>query len=329
MLSRVAESLYWTSRYIERAEDVTRLLDVNFHALLDTPAAEHRASWQQLVEIAGNEELFHETYPEFTARSVSEFLLWHPENPNAVTTCIEQAREDARSVRDLITSEMWEHINKLYFLVRDADRTSILAGPHEFFRRVREGSHAFLGVTTATMPHGEGYQFVQLGTHLERADKTVRIVDVKYATIDTAPESPAAAALRLMALLKSCSAFEAFRKEQSSHLDAVPVAEFLLLDRLFPRAVLFCFERCLDALGAISSSADGPHHTLGRLCAELSYSRIEELLARPLHSYLAELLRGVNRAGDEIASAYFSTQVLAPLPDAQHAQQQQQQQQQQ
>ena len=201
MLSRVAESLYWTSRHIERAEDVTRLLDVNFHALLDTPAAEHRASWQQLLDIAGDGDRFRESFPEVTARSVSEFLLWHPENPNAVTACIAQARENARSVRDLIPSEVWEHVNKLYFLVRDADRTGVLGGPYEFFRRIREGSHAFLGVTSATMPRGDGFQFVQIGTHLERADKTVRIVDVKYGAVESLVDASPAAQVRLIALL--------------------------------------------------------------------------------------------------------------------------------
>jgi uncharacterized alpha-E superfamily protein len=322
MLSRAAESLYWTSRYIERAEDITRLLDVNFHALLDTPAAEHRASWHQLIRIAGDEAVFRETFADFTARAVTEFLLWHPENPHAVTTCIAQARENARSVRELISSEMWEHINKLYFLVRDVDRTAALGGPHDFFRRVREGSHAFQGVTTATMPHSEGYHFVQAGTHLERADKTVRILDVKHAAVEEVPADSLAASTRLIALLKSCSAFEAFRKDQRSQLRATDVAGYLLLERSFPRAVLFCLERCLSAINAIAANGNAPRHTLGRLCAELSFSNIDELVARPLHDYLAELLRRINRAGEEIARTYFSTQVIAAEP----AQQQQQQQ---
>src|SRR5438034_3619250 len=327
MLSRVAESLYWTSRYIERAEDITRLLDVNFHALLDTPAAEHRASWQQLLDIAGDGDRFRESFPEVTARSVSEFLLWHPENPNAVTACIGAARENARSVRDLIPSEVWEHVNKLHFLVRDADRTAVLGGPYEFFRRIREGSHAFLGVTSATMPRGDGFQFVQIGTHLERADKTVRIVDVKYAAVESLADTSPAAQVRLIAMLKSCSAFEAFRKDQLAHLEAPRVAEYLLFNRSFPRAALFCLERCLDAVDTISTGANGPRRTLGRLCSELSYSSIDEALARPLQAYLGELLGRINRTGDEVARTYFSTQVLAPDPAGHRRRQQQQDQQ--
>jgi uncharacterized alpha-E superfamily protein len=326
MLSRAAESLYWTSRYIERAEDITRLLDVNFHALLDAPAAEHRASWQQLVKIGTDDGAYHEHFSDFTARPVTEFLLWHRANPYAVTTCIALARENARSVRELITREMWEQINKLYFLVRDVDRAAALAGPHEFFRRVREGSHAFQGVTTATMPHGEGFQFVQVGTHLERADKTLRILDVKNAALEDVPPDSLAASTRLVALLKSCSAFEAFRKSRTIQLEPVGVADYLLLDRSFPRSVLFCLERCLDAINAISAQRNGPHHSLGRLCAELSYTQIDEVAARPLTTYLAELLGRMNRIGEEISRTYFSTQVLAAEPVMQHHQQQQQQQ---
>jgi len=323
MLSRAAESLYWTSRYIERAEDITRLLDVNFHALLDAPAAEHRTSWQQLIEIATDNGLYHEHFSDFTGRAVTEFLLWHPANPHAVTTCVAQARENARSVRELITSEMWEHINKLYFLVRDVNRGMALAGPHEFFRAVREGSHAFQGVTAATMPHGEGFQFVQVGTYLERADKTLRILDVKNNALQDAPPDSLDASTRLVALLKSCSAFEAFRKSRSAQLEPTAVAEYLLLDRSFPRAVLFCLERCLDAINAVSAQRNGPHHALGRLCSELSYSHIDEVAARPLSAFLAELLRRMNLIGEEISRTYFSTQVLAPEPTFQQQQQQQ------
>ncbi len=135
MLSRVAESLFWMARYIERAEDLTRLLAVNFNALLDTHSPEDALQgWQPLVNITGDEELFAADYQQTNAESVIDFLLWHPLNPNAVTACINRARENARSVREQISSEMWEQINRLYFLVRDANRAAVLANPSEFFQ---------------------------------------------------------------------------------------------------------------------------------------------------------------------------------------------------
>ncbi|MCS7060315.1 MAG: alpha-E domain-containing protein [Anaerolineae bacterium] len=334
MLSRVAESLYWMSRYIERAEDITRILTVNFHALLDTRLEDLKRGWQPLIEITGDQALFAQHYPEYTAQTVSEFLLWHPANPNAVIACITRARENARSVREQISSEMWEHINRLYFLVRGVNRAGVLRGPHEFFSQVRDGSQAFQGVTDATMPHGEAWQFIQLGKFLERAEKTCRILDVKYATLNTLREGTPEASLQLIAMLKSCSAFEAFRKESALQLQAGPVAHYLLLSPIFPRAVLFCLKRCQHAATAISSATLGENsrpdgaaalslRTLGRTCSELEYLDIEDVLDARMHPFLTHLLRQINQIGDEITRAYFNAQIIQPSPRRQQAQQQQ------
>lgn len=330
MLSRVAESLYWMSRYIERAEDITRILTVNFHALLDTRLEDLERGWQPLIEITGDEALFSQHYDRYNAQTVSEFLLWHPANPNAVVACINRARENARSVREQISSEMWEHINRLYFLIRGVNRNSVLRGPHEFFSQVRDGSQAFQGVTDATMTHGEGYEFIQLGKFLERAEKTCRILDVKYATVNTLREGSPEASLQLVAMLKSCSAFEAFRKQWAFQLQAGAVAEYLLLSETFPRAALFCLKRCQRAVSAISEEAGRQasppamsQRTLGRVCSELEYLDIQDVLDERMHPFLSRLLRQINQAGDEITRAYFNAQVILPSPRRQQAQQQQ------
>ncbi len=330
MLSRVAESLYWMSRYIERAEDITRILTVNFHALLDTRLEDLQRGWQPLIAITGDEGLFSQHYSEYNAQTVSEFLLWHPSNPNAVIACINRARENARSVREQISSEMWEHINRLYFLIRGVNTQSVLRGPHEFFSQVRDGSQAFQGVTDATMIHGEGYQFIQLGKFLERAEKTCRILDVKYGMLNAMREGTPEASLQLIAMLKSCSAFEAFRKQSAFQLHAGRVAEYLLLSREFPRAVLFCLQRCQQAVALISKgtnkqsdSASVSQRALGRLCSELEYLDIEEVLDERMHPFLTRLLRQVNLIGDEITRAYFNAQIILPSPRRQQAQQQQ------
>jgi uncharacterized alpha-E superfamily protein len=328
MLSRVAESLYWMSRYIERAEDLTRLLTVNFNALLDMPFTEEQPAWQPIVAITGDDLLFQEVFGQANARAVTEFLVWHPLNPNAVTACIVRARENARSVREQISSEMWEQINRLYFLVKDADRAAIQHSPHQFFQQVRDGSQAFQGITTATLTHGEAYEFIQLGKHLERADKTVRIVGVKYAAVHRLPEGSAEASLQLVAMLRSCSAFEPFRRTPDSQLTAARVAEFLLLSRDFPRAVLFCVNRNLRSLDTLDDTAgpsrpDGPRRVLGRLLADLQYLDIREVLGDDLDRFLNQLLERLNLAGREITRTYFNTQVI--LPDERPQQQQQQQ----
>ncbi len=178
MLSRVAESLYWTARYVERAEDVTRLLDVNFHALLDAQVEDRGQAWLQIVQLLGDEERYAEHFTEVTADNVSDWVLWHDGNPNAVVNCVTLARENARSVREQISGEMWEAINKLFLLVRSANRQAVSRGPHAFFEDLRNGAHLFQGSADATMTHGDPFEFIRLGLQLERAATTVRIVGV-------------------------------------------------------------------------------------------------------------------------------------------------------
>ncbi len=323
---------------MERAEDITRFLTVNFHTLLDLPGQDMTVSWQPIVRVTGDEDLFAQLFDaDYSTRNVMEFLLWHPANPNAVTRCITIARENARTVREQISTEMWEQINKLYFLVREVPRNAVLRGPHDFFGQVRDGSHAFQGVTHATMTHSDGYYFIQLGKHVERADKTARILDVKYAALGQLDENSTGTQLQLMAMLRSCSAMEAYRK-YSQQLQTWRVVEFLLLSQQFPRSVRFCLKSCLDALDSIAGFEDntrtgqqsGPARVFGRMCADLDYLDIRDVLGSGVHQYLDQLTGRLNLAGDEITLAYFNMQVILPgtRRTVQQVQQQQQQQQQ-
>jgi uncharacterized alpha-E superfamily protein len=329
MLSRAAETLYWMARYIERAEDITRLLVVNFDALLDIRPEDTRAGWLPLVTITGDEELFLESYKEVTPRSVIDFLLWHPQNQNAVTACINRARENARAVREQISSEMWEHINRLYFLVRDVKHATVLRNPSDFFNQVRNGSQAFEGITTATLTHGDSYQFMQLGMYLERADKTARILHAKYMYIRQLDEDSVETYPQLIALLRSCSAFEPFRRAAQGEISLERVVDYLMLDKAFPRAVLFCLARSLHALDTLGSDnsllgkSEHPRRTLGRLSADLEYLDTHELIDAGMDPYLNKLLIRMNAIGDDVARAYFTTRVILPDSRPQHQQQQQ------
>lgn len=330
MLSRVAESIYWMGRYIERAEDLTRLLAVNFNSLLETHPGEANQGWKPLIQMSGDEELFNTLYSETSAQSVTDFLLWHPQNPNAVITCITRARENARTVREQISSEMWEQLNRLYFLVGHTNRQAVLSSPNQFFTQVRDGSQAFQGITAATLTHNEPYQFLQLGLHLERADKTARILDAKFLSIDQNPQNSADTALQLIALLRSCSAFEPYQRTSRGTLNSQSVLEFLLLEHSFPRAVLYCINRglhCLAQIGTDPSSpstrADHPTRTLGRLQADLEYLNVQELSNDKMDPFLNDLLDRLFGVGNDISRAYFSTRVI--LPDSRPLQHQQQQ----
>jgi uncharacterized alpha-E superfamily protein len=320
MLSRVAESLYWAGRYIERAEDTSRLLHVNFHGLLDADLPDRGRTWQELILLLGRDEVYREHFSDYTAPSVTEFMLWHPANPDAVTACVARARENARGVREQISSEMWELLNRLHLLVSRTRPAAVLASPHAFFVRIREASHAFQGVMKATLSRGEAYEFLELGAHLERAVTTARLLSVKVPGLRAA-EPEAMTNEWLSSLLKSCGAFEAFRKQESDELRAARVVAFLLLERRLPRAVAFCLEQSLSSIRAISGQAVRPDRAIGRVFAELAFTDLLTL-DENTELLLERVIRGLSDAADEIAASYFTTRVIPPGPYAQQQQQQ-------
>ena len=337
MLSRVAESLFWMARSLERAEDLARLLAVTFNAQLEAQHEIGAGSWASVVVAAGDEALFAEAFGDPTAETVAEFVLWHPLNPSSVIASVTRARENARSVREQVSSEMWERLNRFYFRLRELDRAETIRNPNEVSIIVREATQAFEGVTAATMAHGEGYEFIQLGLHVERADKTMRILGARHGVLAHLPPGSPEMSLELITLLRSCSAFEPFRRVQGGTLEVAPVLEYLLLDRQFPRAVLFCLGEALRSLDRISDGAwrrpearadrpDGARRVLGRLCADLEFLEADDLVGAEMDDLLGDLLGRLNEAGDEIARTYFSTQVII---DGGHPRQHQQQQQQQ
>src|SRR5258706_847866 len=180
MLARVADSIYWMSRYVERAENVARFIEVNLNLMLDLPVGSAQ-QWQPLVATTGDAAAFAKRYGTATQRNVIQFLTFDQENVNSIRSCLRAARENARSVREIISSPMWEQVNVFYLMVHDLAATArVREAPYEFFHEIRMASHLFEGLTNATMSHGEGWHFCRMGRLLERADKTSRMVDVKY-----------------------------------------------------------------------------------------------------------------------------------------------------
>ncbi len=324
MLSRVAESLYWTARYVERAEDVTRLLDVQFHSLLESHVDDRGDAWTQIVELLGDEERYAEHFDEATAINVTDWVLWHNGNPNAVSNCITLARENARSVREQISGEMWEAINNLFLLVRRANRRTVSRGPHAFFEELRNGAHLFQGAADATMTHGDPYEFIRLGFHLERAAKTVRIVGSRYPVAVELDDLDPARTRQLIALLQSCSAFEAFLRRNGTVFEPAAILEQLIRSADFPRSVRYSLGCGLDAVSRISSDQGAPHRVLGRLVSGLEYAEVSDASSSAVTQMASELLMGVHAAGESVTKAYFSNRGRSPDEIAvQEAQQQQ------
>jgi uncharacterized alpha-E superfamily protein len=313
MLSRSAEAVYWMSRYAERAENVARFLDVSLQVMLDFPDTRSNP-WAAVVAAAGDEEGFATRYGPATRDSVVRFLTVDAGSPYSILSCLQRARDNARSIREAISSEMWEQINKWYLLVRDfAASPAVIDDPHELLAAVKEASHLFVGVTYLTMTHGEGWHFGRLGRLLERADQTSRIVDAKESLIHARPPDAGAGldGIDLSALLRSVSALEMYRKRYG-RIEHTQVIAFLILDRWFPRSIRHCLEKGQESLCAVAGTpSEGastrPERLLGRLAAEYEYAVTEEILEAGLHEHLDTLQSKLNHVGAAIFDTFFAT----------------------
>jgi uncharacterized alpha-E superfamily protein len=318
MLSRVADSIYWMSRYIERAENVARFVDVNLNLMLDFPGSSDQ-QWQPLVDISGDTEEFAELHREASQATVIRFLTFDPKNPNSILSCVRAARENARSVREVISSSMWEHLNGSYLmLTAAAGRRGEVSDPHELFAAVKTASQAFTGITDTTMTHNEGWHFCRLGRQLERADKTSRILDVKYFLLLPKADDIGTTVddVQWAAVLRSASAFEMYHKCHG-RISPTRIVEFLLLDVDFPRAIHHSLKAARESMHAITGTPTGMFRApveqiLGLLCSDLAYAQVDEIIASGLHEYLDELQTKMNQVGAHIYDTFFSGTGAAP-----------------
>ena len=313
LLSRVADAVYWMARYIERAENVARFLDVNHNLMLDLPGG-YAGQWQPIVDTTGDRAAFRERYGLATRESVVQFLALDPEYPNSIYSCIVAARENARSVRETISSEMWQQINSLYLMITAQNSKSVADSLPEFCHQVRMGCHLFQGITHGTMSHNEPWHFISLGRHLERADKTTRILDVKYfillpSVIDVGTPYDD---VQWAAVLKSVSGFEMYRKKYG-RIAPERIVEFLVLDGEFPRAVRYCIGLADRALHTITATPQGAftcasEQRTGILRSELDFARVEAILSGGLHEFFDALQTKMNTIDECILGDFFARQ---------------------
>ena len=316
MLSRVADSIYWMSRYVERAENVARFIDVNLQLMLDAPSGEGQ-QWEPLVNTTGDHESFTKRCGKATQKNVIQFLTFDAENSNSILSCVRGARENARTIREIISSEMWLQLNKFYLMVTAAaEHAGAQVNPHDFFTEVKNASHLFNGITAATMTHGEPWHFFHMGRMLERADKTSRILDVKYFILLRSAQDVGTPFddIQWAAVLRSASAFEMYRKRHG-RISPKGVVEFLLLDREFPRAIHFSLLAARDSLHKISGTPLGtfrhpPEKLLGQLCSDLAFSSVDEIVNGGLHEYLDDLQTRMNHVSGGIFETFFAFKTL-------------------
>ncbi|MGQ0792929.1 MAG: alpha-E domain-containing protein [Deltaproteobacteria bacterium] len=318
MLSRVAESIYWLNRYIERAENYARFIEVNINLTLDLPP-DMPEQWKPLVVTTGDYGLFQQRYGEPDDKdSVIQFLTSDRGNPNSILSCLYKARENARTVREIISTEMWEQINEFYLKVRDVISYSdwTLEMLTDFFKEIKTGSYLFAGIMDSTLYHSEGWHFGQMGRFIERADQATRILDVKCFLLlrDGQPQGAHLDLLQWLAVLKSASAFEMYRRIHG-RINPNNIVQFLILDREFPRAIRYSLIQAEQSLRAISSGQlwtfkNTAEKRLGLLRSELDYTEISEIFSVGLHDYLDNIQLRLNEVSDAIYETFFNIPVL-------------------
>lgn len=323
MLSRVADSVYWVSRYIERAENVARFVDVNQSISL---GGTHQ--WSPLIYASGDDEIFTKLYGAFTTANVLRFLLFEKENPNSILSCLINARENARTIREILSVSMWEAINRFYLKVREASKNqdAALQNPASFLERVKRFSHEVIGVTEATMSHGDAWNFARIGRLLERADKTSRILDVKYYVLlpDLAHVGSTLDIVQWSALLESTSALHMYRK-QHGRISPRSVAEFLILDPAFPRSIRSCVAQAEQSLRDITGNHGDSALSLAEtafadLRGKLETVTLDEIMNFGLHEYIDLCQQGLNDMGTALFKNFFE---IRPHGETQSQSQQQ------
>ncbi len=310
MLSRVASSIYWMSRYLERADNVARFIDVNSRLILDMGWERETAQWEPLVRTSGDEADFKKRYTEYDEKSVVHFLTFDDKNPNSILSCIQNARENARTVREVISSEIWETINALYHLMEKHSRKRKIDDLQEVFSQIHSASHLIAGLIENTMSHGEGWHFSRVGRLLERADKTARMLDVKYFLLLPSADyfdSPYDT-VEWGAVLKSVSGFEMYRK-QFHRANYRHVTQFLILDPHFPRAIHYCVNTAARSLGYITDILGvtvPATKEMATLKSALDDTDIDTILEKGLHGFVDVFQFNLNVVDDALYRSFFA-----------------------
>jgi len=308
MLSRTADHLFWMSRYIERAESLARLLDVTWQmSLVPQSLAASNQNWNAIIALNSLEESFAKKYSEVNADNVLRFMVSDPDNFASIYSCLRLARENAHAVRGTVTSEMWETLNSTWLEAREKSFEQIInAGVGEFFDWVKMRSSLSRGTTLGTLLQDEAFHFIRLGTLLERADNTARILDVKYHVLRPHGDEGATDFYQWGALLRSVSAFEVYRKVYRDVITPERVTELLILRSDMPRSLHFCMNGVVKNLDLIANRhSDETARHAGMLHAQLHYARVEDILADGLHPWLTDFMDRIYLLGDGISRDFL------------------------
>ncbi len=318
MLSRTADHLFWMSRYTERAENTARMLNVNHEAaLLPQSSAMAQIGWQGLLTISELLPIYTQSHDAITASNVMAFMVKDLGNPSSILSCLGAARENARAVRGALTTEVWETLNQTWLEVnRMLQGGEFEREPSQFFEWVKHRSHLSRGVTVGTMLMDEAFHFLRLGTFLERADNTARLVDVKFHAVPndffgiTNHKGQEFDFYHWSGILRSVSGFEVYRKVYRDVIRPERVAELLILRADMPRSLHASMNEVVSNLAMLANEQSSETERLaGKLCADLKYGRIDEILDTGLHAYLTQFLDRINDLGSRISRTFLVTEM--------------------
>ena len=311
MLSRVADRIYWMSRQMERAENMARILGVTSNMVLFGNKETREQNLLAPLTITGTAERYFQRSKPLTFDALAQFLALDEDNPSSICSCLRLARDNAHAVRWQITSEMWETLNATWLEIRDVKKRALAgaAGATKFFDWVKDRSHLFRGVTYGTILRGEAFHFSRLGTHLERADNTARILDVKYHIILPRVEDVGGALdyYQWTSLLRSVSGFETYRTLYRDQILPIRVAEMLVLERRMPRSLASCFDFITESMDRIEGSDRAAKRLASELQARLTHADIEEIFLDGLDEYLTKVLEDIHELGVRIQHAYLGS----------------------
>ncbi|SFU15572.1 Uncharacterized conserved protein, Alpha-E superfamily [Algoriphagus locisalis] len=313
MLSRVANSIYWLGRYLERAENYARFIDVNFNLMQDLPV-DLKEQWHPLIAATGDLDLYEKKCKGYERNQVLFFLGFDAENPNSMLSTIKNARENARIIRENLNKETWEKANELYYMMQDGLEKKVWKkeDPRPFFEKVKNQILLIYGIADSSVARVEGWYFRQLGQYLERADKTSRILDVKYHILLPSDQQVGTPLdfLHWMALLKSVTAFNTYRRLYGN-IESSNVVEFLVLNKYFPRSIYYCLKEAEKCLHNISGNLGGGYmnsaeKAMGELRSKLEFAEVGEIIGFGLHEYLDNLQLKINGISNLIDSNFFT-----------------------
>jgi uncharacterized alpha-E superfamily protein len=314
MLSRTADHLFWMSRYIERAENLARLLDVTWQmSLVPQSLDAANQSWNAIIALNSLEEEYAKKYSTVNGENVLKFMVSDPDNFASIHSCLRMARENAHAVRGTLTTEMWETLNSTWLEAREKTFEQLFnAGIGDYFEWVKMRSSLSRGTTLGTLLQDDAYHFIRLGTLLERADNTARILDVKYHVLRPHGDEGATDFYEWGALLRSVSAFEVYRKVYRDVITPERVAELLIFNKDMPRSLHFCLNSVIKTLEQIANSNSGEtQRQTGMLHSQLRYGRIEDILEHGLHEWLSDFMDRIYLLGNGISKDF-----LVPMEEA-------------